>query len=162
MCFPPGNSPGTTVSADATWGVGGEYLFEIVDVAGMAGTDWDLWQINGVLAVDATATTNGRFTIRLASLDASDAPAAAVNFDPLQDYDWLIATASGGVSGFDASKIAIDASDYLNPLSGGSFSVASVGDDVHLRFNAVPEPGTAMLMGVLGLMGVMSYGRRGK
>jgi hypothetical protein len=40
--FSPGNSPGAVTTGATTWNASGNYLFEINDAAGIAGTNWDL------------------------------------------------------------------------------------------------------------------------
>src|SRR2546430_12104314 len=51
--FSPGNSRGVATRGSTSWGAGGSYLFEVNDAAGVAGTNWDLWNINGGLSITA-------------------------------------------------------------------------------------------------------------
>ena len=44
-----------------------QYLIEINDATGTAGTNWNLWNINGPLALDAGTTPNSRFNLVLES-----------------------------------------------------------------------------------------------
>src|SRR5207237_2900562 len=81
--FSPGNSPGSVTTGSTTWNSGGGYVVGIADALAGAGVGWDVWNIDGTLGLNATATTNGRFTISLSSMDA-----LAANFDPPPDYDW--------------------------------------------------------------------------
>ena len=53
--FKPGNSPGAVTTGAATWNSGGQYLVEIDDATGTAGRNWNLWNVNGLLALDAGA-----------------------------------------------------------------------------------------------------------
>ena len=59
--FSPGNSPGSVTTGSTTWNSGGGYLVEIADALAGAGVGWDVWNIDGTLGLNATATTNGRF-----------------------------------------------------------------------------------------------------
>ena len=66
---------------------------------GTAGKDWDLLNINGALNI--AATSDQPFVIRV------EVPIFDPLFDNTRDYTWRIATASGGISGFDASKFLV-------------------------------------------------------
>ena len=71
-----------------------------------------------------------------------------------------MASASGGISGFDPAEITVDSSGFVNPLNSGSFSVVRAGNNLDLVYS-VPEPSTLALLGVagLGLLG-MAWRRR--
>src|SRR2546430_14075266 len=106
--FSPGNSRGVATRGSTSWGAGGSYLFEINDAAGTAGTNWDLWNINGGLSITAGTTNNSRFTISIASLTGGNAPGTAANFNAAQNYSWLIASTTAGITGFDTARFSID------------------------------------------------------
>ena len=127
----PGAGVGTLNTGAESWNGGGSYTCEISDATGAAGTGWDLLNITGALAVDATnVTTGSKFNIRVVSL-------ATANFDNTANYTWRIATASGGVTGFDASKFTIDDSGFSLPKGSGHFDVNQSGNDVYLQFGHV-------------------------
>jgi autotransporter-associated beta strand protein len=131
------NMVGTLTTGAETWNGGGGYRIEINDATGTAGTapGWDLLDITGTLTV--AATSGSKFTIKVVSLSGVDAGACA-NFDNKQAYAWRIATASGGVSGFDTNAFAIDASGFVNSLGAvGTFSLAKSGNSVYLKFTPV-------------------------
>jgi len=138
--FSPGNSPGAATTGSTSWGAGGGYLFEINDAAGTAGANWDLWNINGGLSITAGTTNNSRFTISIASLTGGNAPGTAANFNAAQNYSWLIASTTAGITGFDTSKFTIDPSAFTNPISGGTFSLNQTGNNLFLNFNGVSGP----------------------
>ena len=143
--FSPGNSPGTaTLNGAYTLGAGGSMDLEIFDALGTAGatTGWDLVRLlgaNGLLDVQAGSTSNSRFVIHLASGDISG-PQPALHFDNHSIYDWLIVDTAQGITGLDPGDIGIDASSFLNPLDGGTFSVAERSGDLYLHYQPVPEP----------------------
>jgi hypothetical protein len=97
--------------------------------------------------ITAGTTTNGRFIIELTSLTALVAGPAA-HFDKTQNYQWLIASASGGISGFDPAVFAIDTSAFANDFTGGWFGVSRSGGNVYLDFTVVPEPSSLVLLGI--------------
>ena len=170
----PGNSPGTlNINGDIDWLGGGNYNWQIAGVTGTAGTvsTWDLVSATGIL--DLTALTTGsKFNINLWSLASTgpDVDGDVPGFDNTQNYTWKIATAAGGISGFNSSYFNLNTGanngtgGFANGLNGGSFSLAQSGNDLNLVFTAasgpgpspVPEPGTwaaaALLAGGAGFM----------
>ncbi len=153
----PGNSPGTLASGSQTWAGGGSYLWEINRLAvdgGTQGADpgWDFASIAGTLGI--TANSGNKFTIALDSLGL------LTSWDYTQHYLFIIATASGGITGFDPYGFLVDtgAFDDLHSLGGGSWAVIQDGNSIELEFTPVPEPAT---VGVgLALMAVASIRRR--
>ena len=128
----PGASPGTiSVTGNATWGEAGTYAWQVNDATGTAGADpgWDLTAITGTLTI--SATSGSKFTINVSSLTLDGA--SPKNFSPGTGYTWKIASAAGGVTGFDASVFAINTSGFFFP-GGGTFSVANSGNDINLVF----------------------------
>jgi hypothetical protein len=157
--FKPGNSPGSVSTGATAWNAGGEYLFELNDATGTAGTNWDLWTINGEL----TLTAGSEVVLGVVS-ESGTAPGPAQHFDDTQNYSWQIASASGGIVGFNPADFQIDTSGFANDLGGGQFAVAQNGNGVYLDFvSSVPEPGTLALLlaGSLGLFGAVVHRRRG-
>jgi autotransporter-associated beta strand protein len=139
--FSPGNSPGAVTTGSTTWNSGGSYLIEIADATGSPGQGFDTWLINGQLTLNASPTSNGKFTISLSSLDT-----LAANFDPTQNYSWPILHASDGILNFDPAQFSLDTSAFKNPLASGRFSLSSTSTDITLNFSAVPEPGALTLL----------------
>lgn len=126
----PGNSSGARATLNCgalTLGSGGGYTFDISNVSGSAGTDWDLVSGSGVLTVNAAGT----FTIY--------ATGNPTGFDSGASYTWTIMSGSS-VSGFNAARFAVDTSSFTPGLDGGTFSVANSGANLQLVFTPAPPP----------------------
>jgi hypothetical protein len=153
----PGNSPGTLSTGSETWAGGGSYLWEINRLladGGAQGADpgWDFADITGSLTI--TANSGNKFNINLDSL------ALLSSWDNSLSYSFNLATASGGIFGFDASDFLINTSafDDLHSLGFGHFYVEQDGNSLELNFTPVPEPAT---IGIgIALMGVAFIRRR--
>jgi len=153
----PGNSPGTMATGSQTWAGGGSYLWEINRLAtdgGAQGADpgWDFADITGTLTI--TANAGNKFHINLDSLGLLS------SWDGGHYYSFNLATASGGIFGFDASDFLIDTSAFADQhyIGAGFFSVSQHGNSLELDFTPVPEPAT---IGIgIALMGVAFIRRR--
>ncbi|MGJ8650883.1 MAG: autotransporter-associated beta strand repeat-containing protein [Opitutaceae bacterium] len=162
----PGNSPGELATGSQTWSDGGDYNWQVLDASGVAGTGYDTATITGSL--DLSGLTAGGFEVNIWSLSSigPDVSGDALNFDDSSDYQWTIASTTGGITGFDADNISI----VLSPNNGtdgfsnsftGTFSVSSDGNDLFVDYTAVPEPTTfALLAGCLALSSVVLRRRR--
>ena len=156
----PGNSPGTLSTGAQTWNDGGSYLWEINasnDAGGTQGADpgWDWLDITGSL--DLSSLTAGGFTIDIDSLTSGNIAGDAVGFDTWTkgspgdvDYSFTIATASSGITGFDADNFTLDSSGFSNAPS-WDWQIVLSGSDLVLEAYAVPEPSSAALLGLGGL-----------
>lgn len=169
----PGSSPGTIYAGSTTWAGGGNYLWEINDVDAGAGTDpgWDLLSVSGTLTI--TATPGNEFNILVNSLTLANLSGNVHDFNGSNDYIgvWVIAHASGGISGFAANKFLIDLSNFSNPWS-GSWYVSQVGTNLYLNYDwdgselsgggggsAIPEPNTLIYFSI-ALTGLISIRRK--
>ncbi|HLA85288.1 MAG TPA: autotransporter-associated beta strand repeat-containing protein [Thermoguttaceae bacterium] len=106
--FAPGNVDviGSVTTGAATCS-GGEYLFEINDANGSAGTSWDLWNVNGNLSITPGATLS-------VSTLAGTTGGPMADFDNENNYSWLVAQTTGLIYGF--GYLELDASNFLNAL----------------------------------------------
>jgi len=139
----PGNSVGKLTFGEAsalqtlTLGSGGSYAWELDHATGTAGQNWDLVEVHGTL--DVTATEEGKFVISLQS-------SATSMFNPMNDYDWIILSATGGIMNFNQDSFSFDSSAFGMDIL-GHFSLAVVGNDLVLSYvHVVPEPGRAFLL----------------
>lgn len=149
----PGHSPGTMFAGSAVWAGGANFLFEINDATGTAGSDpgWDLLDVSGSLTI--TASAGNEFTLDVDSLLLTNSPGDAANFNQANNYSWTFASAAGGIVGFSPLAFLLDLSGFTN-LYTGVFSVAQAGNSLNLVYTptgVVPEPGTLVIWSVLGL-----------
>jgi autotransporter-associated beta strand protein len=155
----PGNSPGTLSTDSQAWLNGGNYNWQIHNATGTAGTGYDTMLIHGVL--DLSNLTSVGFAINLWSLSSinPDVNGTALNFDSTLSYSWVLASATGGISGFEPSDFAINTSAF-NGTTGfansytGNFGLAVDGNNLVLNYTVVPEPETALL-GSLGMLALL-------
>ena len=158
----PFGSPGTLSTGNETWAGGGTYVWELdnaSDAPGAKGATYDWLNIAGTL--DLTAVTSGTpFTINIVSLTASDFAGLTPGFVFEQTYQWTIATANGGISGFSADKFAFDTSEFQSPFGTLSpFTISQVGNSLVLNYTVVPEPSACALC-IAALLVVLIIFRR--
>jgi autotransporter-associated beta strand protein len=145
----PGNSPGTMGTAGQTWAGAGTYKWEIDQASRTLGVgkgvdsgyDW----INMSGALSMSATSGNPFVIDITGLShGSHSMGAVAGFDEARAYEWTIATASSGISSFDASKFTLDATNFTNnnSVGTGAFSITTAGNDVRLVFTPGPNEST--------------------
>jgi len=137
--FSPGNSPGSVTTGATTWGPNAGYVFEINNATGVAGTNWDLWNINGDLNITPEPPAT-RASSSPSLHSTGQRPGNAANFNLANNYSWLIASTTTGVTGFATNKFTLDQSQFTNPIGAGSFSVNQVGNNVFLNFTAGALP----------------------
>lgn len=137
----PGASPDTLDTGTQTWNPGASYDWDINDAAGAAGspTGWDLLNITGTLTLNATPANPA--TVRIFSLDPNfNLPDEAANFDNTQDYAWVIATTTGGITGFDPASVLIDDSGFENAKGNGTFVLELVNSNKDLVLKFIHPP----------------------
>ena len=167
----PGLSPGTLPQTGVqTWAGGGQYTWEVSQVtagggdqAALQGTDpgFDFVDITGALAVTATAVD--KFIIAITGLTLANVSGAVTNWDPQADYAWVIATASDGITGFNAGAFTLDVSAFeasnVIPV-GRKFAIAQEGNNLLLTY--VPEPATLALLAFGAVATLLSRKRQRK
>jgi autotransporter-associated beta strand protein len=130
----PGSGVGTLSMGAATWNGGASYLCE---VNGTNGSACDLVNMSGALT--SAATPGNPFTIRLASLTSSNTAGPVSGFDPSRSYAWTVATAGGGMNGFNPASFIVNTSAFSNAFT-GSFGVTNVGNALLLSYAAPLNP----------------------
>lgn len=156
--FTVNSAPGTLSVGDTTFASGGKFSFGMNKAVGVAGTDYSLLSISGTLTNSATSSLP--FTVALISFSAPGTLGALPGFDSSQSYTWTFATATGGISGFDAASFGVDTSKFGSTFP-GSFSVGLSGNSLLLQYSptAVPEPSTWALL-IVGLGAILAFGLR--
>jgi autotransporter-associated beta strand protein len=158
--FAPGNSAGTTTATNgASWSNTGVYNWEIFNLAGPAGTGWDLLSVTGGSLNLAGIKTAGGFTINLITLQANNATRGALTgFDPTASYTgpsaWMIASAPT-ITGFEANDFTLNSSLFVGAT--GTFAIEHRnGEGLFLTYSGggsepIPEPGTWAAAALLAL-----------
>jgi hypothetical protein len=127
-----------TNTGAATFGAGGNLSVTVQNAGGVPVSGWDFLQVNGALAI--SASNSNPFTIQLESFDPNGS-GVVTNFNSATNYDWIIATATGGIANFSADKFTVDTSQFQNDLGGGHFYVRTNGNSLVLSFtNPPPVP----------------------
>jgi fibronectin-binding autotransporter adhesin len=157
----PGASPGTLTVNNAvhTWGGGGNYAWQIVDATGTVGVDWDLINVTGTGTLAVTATVGTPFNIVLETLSSigPDTPGTAQNWNANANQSWRIASAAGGITGWDvadgvaSSLFNINDTNFASAAGGSFFTVTKTGNDVYLNY-IIPEPASLALIAAGGLL----------
>ncbi len=151
----PGSSPGLLATGSQIWVNGGDYNWQLHDATAAAGIGYD--QINVTGTLDLTTLGAGGFNINLWTLSAlsPDTNGNALNFDNSQNQSWVILTTTGGISGFNEAKFAVNVganngtSGFSNALAGGTFSLSADSNNLILNYaTAIPEPQCALLGGL--------------
>ena len=132
--------------ASLALGSGSAFVFQVQNARGAAGTAYDTVQAGGALTLSAGTAVGSQITVSVSSVGTDGTSGSAANFDPTQNYQFVLVQANGGILGYTAGEFDVDSTGFANALDGGSFSVVENGNDLLLEFNAVPEPGTWALM----------------
>ncbi len=149
---------GGTYTSPTTW-IGGEGLdFYMLDAAGEPGIGWTNLLADEDISIEATSANP--FAIRITSV-STGLVADAANFDPTQDYQWNLVTASGSLLGWTEGSLVLDMTDFTNSY-GGSFSLGVGVSTIDLIYTAVPEPAHVAGLASLGAIGVSLWLRRRK
>jgi autotransporter-associated beta strand protein len=143
----PGNGLGTlTVAQNLTLTGSSGYLWQLTNATGTAGstTGWDLLTVTGTLDIAATSADPFHIDLWTLTTGSTVTSGSAANFNREQSYTWKIASAAGGISGFAADKFVINTSatngtgGFANSFTGGTFSLATSGNDLNLVFTGAP------------------------
>ena len=127
------NSINTLRSMTLSLGQNGRLIFNINNVAGTPGTNWDLLSVsNGTGAISVDATSGNPFEITLIS-------SSVTGWDNSVNHSWRIVD-GGSVSGFAANKFTFNTTSFTPALGGGTFSVTNDGSDLYLVFTAAGGP----------------------
>lgn len=157
----PGNSPGVmTFMTGQLWN---SFTFDWETNSfhtQVAGTNFDQIQIQGGLNLTGG---NGAYQLNLITLASDNFAGSLTDFNE-QNQTWTILTTTSGISGFNASNWTIDSSQFTATPTAptGTYTVQKSADGKSLQVTyttPVPEPGSALLVIVVGLIGILKKRR---
>ena len=158
----PGNSPGLLTAASAVWAAGATYEWQLWNLTGVAGTDWDLFRVTGALNMSALSSTS-KFNLTLVS-DGS--------YDLSSGYEWTFVQAAS-FTGLSSLALGTDITNLFHIATQGMdvgtepanvkvLVGATSGGLTSLNVWAVPEPSSQSLfvLGLAALAAVRSMRRK--
>lgn len=156
----PGNSPGLqTFNGSLAYSAGSMVNWELAtNSLGARGTDYDGVNVigTGVLSIAIGVTANLIFNCVGSAVDWK-------NSFWFTNHSWMVFDganqpifASGRI--FDTINVSNDA--FGMTLTDGIFAWDALGDDVYLKFTAVPEPASLGTLTALGLLGIGTLRRK--
>jgi hypothetical protein len=136
-----GGAGAMTNSGSVTFGPGGQFVVTVDDATAGPVLGWSFLQAAGALAIQSTPANP--FTLVVQTVDN---PAA--NFNAANNYDWLLATAGVGLTGFAPANFIINTALFQNDLGAGGFYLHTSGNSLVLSFrnNLPPSPVVTSVM----------------
>lgn len=151
----PGFSPGIQAfEDDPTYTTGSNVIWELTgNTLDGRGENYDGIDVTGDLTFSGSTTISLDFALAGSTVSWSD---AFWSTSKLGTNGWQIFAVDGGISGFDKLSLAGSLLDSGNSSlssirNGSSFSLFQAEDGIYLNYNAIPEPGAALLGG-LGML----------
>ena len=146
-----------TFGSDLTINSGSTITWNLISgsvASGTAGSDWDLFDVDGTLAFEA-----GSKTFDIQDTSAFDFASLAA----MATHDFLVWENASAPTGFDSMDFSILYNGGASGPAGGSFALKQDGNNIALSFTAIPEPSTYALMGLgLAAFGWVTRRRRRK
>jgi len=138
----PGNSPGMlSQTGDQIWSPGGHYVWEVNQVTGTSNQDggqkgvnpgFDFINITGALNL-GTLSSGSKFNLDITGLTSGATAGNPDGWVATNSYQWTIASASGGITGFSAGEFNLN---NLNSIAttGPGFAITQSGTDLVLTY----------------------------
>jgi autotransporter-associated beta strand protein len=124
------NDTGTLTASSTALGAGGKMVFDIGNVAGSAGVNWDLISCAGG-AINVNSSSGNPFVITMKG--------NPTGWDNTQNYSWRFIDGASVVN-HALDKFSFVTSEFTPSLGGGSFSVTNSGSDLFIVFTAAGGP----------------------
>jgi len=125
------------------------------------GLGWDWLNINRLS--HHRLHEHRQFNLNLLSLTSLNSAGNVIDFNSSVNTSYTIASASGGISGFDPSRFSInaggfsnDSTRHLDPLP----RQRQHRPQPRLTAAAIPEPATSALLAALAILGIAVHRRR--
>lgn len=136
-----GYAGGMTNNTTTTLATGGSFVVTVEDAMAGPVAGWGFFGDNAGINVQSTIANPFSISVQTTAIGE------AANFNYNTNYDWVIATANGGISNFDPGKFAVDNSQFANDLAGGYFYVRAASNALILSFtnNLPPAAQTAWM-----------------
>ncbi|MBI2497466.1 MAG: PEP-CTERM sorting domain-containing protein [Opitutae bacterium] len=164
MVFPgiPGDEamPGKlTLAMNTAFATGGNFMLVVENPANTAD---GFGSLNITGSLDLVSISAAGFVFNLESIS----PNGETGFSPAivwgNSYSLLVVSTTGGITGFDQTKFAVDVTKFQDGLIPAAyFSVTADANNLYLNFTAIPEPSTwALLVTGAGFLGLAAWRRR--
>lgn len=138
---PGNNAVGTlSVTGAASLGPDSAIDLQITDWTAAAGSGFDSLSVSGALSL--TATPSNPLVIRIDDINLP------LEFFTETTASFDIVTAAGGITGFDASAISIDGSQFTSGV--GDWSISQVGNSLRLTYSGTPYGNWIAAKGLAG------------
>ena len=138
-----GNSIGTLTATNLLLAGGAHLQVELNATGGVAGVEWDLIRVNGPAAL-AGLSSNTFLSVDVVNYGGLDGA-----LDPLASLSWNFLDAAGGITGYDPTAFVVTPTGF-DGWTNGLWSVGQTGNSLLVSYTAIPEPGTAALVFLLG------------
>lgn len=171
------------VTGAGTWNAGTTYQWEINDMDGDAGDanadgkGWDYLTFTGALTIAGDA--NNKILIDIAALDGYNSPynqlgqsgvgntqRPAINRGHKPGYQFAIAHADGGITGFNADHFELEYTHFYqqwdDPFHIWDLTLGNSNKTLYLTYSAVPEPSTYVMVSGLLILPAVTFYRRWK
>jgi len=139
-----------TNSDSATFGPGGQLLVTVDDATAGPVLGWSFLQTGSRISVQSTPANPFKLVVQTV-----DNPAA--NFNAASNYDWVIAMAAGGITGFAPANFSIDTTLFQNSIGFGSFYLHTDGTSLVLSFTNNLPPAPPLVTGVVASGNLFSF-----
>ena len=137
----PGNSPGILTTAAVTLAGNSSIAWEVADWTGASGAGFDSISASS-LVISATPASPVIVRVR---------PLALVNYSSAS-RSFLLATTTGGITGFDAASFLVDSSAFT--AGTGSWTVSKSANDLLLNFSPGTSSAYDLWTALKGLTGI--------